>query len=550
MNNPIEALRRRHVLARRTYAFLTTGALVTGAGALAGSLSSYFTDPFALSMGGAALVLGSAGGAAALVRRKAESRIERFDAAEIVVQDLLHAGSSDKILDLRADLDARTIAEPAVTYLLSLHDREILRHLSSVRDREVRLEREAAVRKLCAQAGASLRKQIEALREVDPFLRAKRTLRDAIRSIGEQKAAAQRQIDEAIAKSILKWRKQWSRPDLAEVDAKIAELEHALRTLEHSPKFRQANQRFAELADLIERRARDVEILALTAIPQSREEAFDSDWVVKNALYVSALSVPVSAWGDLSQASDIFATLRDVNGNYAGMSDVDIWLDTLMMPSEQLAGLVSLTKGAYFEELVEVKFGGVRFKHFNHPDTDIVIDGIEYQIKATDSASYINSVADHIPTIVTSEKAEMTGSIDGGYTHQALTEAVELGLGGPIIDFSDTALDAVFSGLGFISIVGLIKGIARGASIYRETGNAVGGLASGVGVTFEESVWAVINILELITRGVLAGVNSTPARYIEGKIGDVWGAAKRSYTGEREDEYGLGARQPRGESSP
>ena len=144
----------------------------------------------------------------------------------------------------------------------------------------------------------------------------------------------------------------------------------------------------------------------------------------------------------------------------------------------------------------------------------------------------------------------MTGSIDGGYTHQALTEAVELGLGGPIIDFSDTALDAVFSGLGFISIVGLIKGIARGASIYRETGNAVGGLASGVGVTFEESVWAVINILELITRGVLAGVNSTPARYIEGKIGDVWGAAKRSYTGEREDEYGLGARQPRGESSP
>jgi hypothetical protein len=178
-----------------------------------------------------------------------------------------------------------------------------------------------------------------------------------------------------------------------------------------------------------------------------------------------------------------------------------------------------------------------------------VIDGIEHQIKATDSASYINSVADHIPTIVTSEKARITDSIDGGYTNEALTDAVELGLGGPIIDFSDTALDAVFSSLGFISIVGLIKGVARGASIYRETGDAVGGLASGVGVTFEESVWAVINILELVTRGVLAGVNSKPASYLGGKLGDLWGEAKRSYTGEREDDYGSGARQPRGESS-
>ncbi|MFN6934747.1 MAG: hypothetical protein ACK4NZ_06305, partial [Tsuneonella sp.] len=533
----------------RTYAFLTRGALITGAGALAGSLSSYFTDPFALSMGGAARVLGSAGAAAALVRRKADSRIKRFGTAELVVQNLLRAGSSEEILDLRADLDARAIAEPAVAYLLSLRDREILRHFSSVRDREVRLEREAAVRQLCAQAGASLHKQIEVLREIDPFLRAKRTLRDAIRSIGEQKAAAQRQINEAIAKSFLKWRKQWSRPDFAEVDVKIAELKDALRTLEHSPQFRQANQRFVELADMVERRACDIETVALTAIPQSREEVFDSDWVVRNALYVSALSVPVSTWGDLSQASDIFATLRDVNGNYAGMSDVDIWLATLMMPGEQLAGLVSLTKGAYFEELVEADLGGVRFEHFNHPDTDIVIDGIEYQIKATDSASYINSVADHIPTIVTSEKAEITGSIDGGYTNEALTDGVELVLGGPIIDFSDTALDAVFAGLGFISIAGLVKGIARGASIYRETGDAVGGLASGVGVTFEESVWAVINILELATRGALAGVTSKPARYLGGKLGGAWRAANRSYTGEREDEYGLGARQPRDAST-
>src|SRR5690606_21119621 len=148
----------------------------------------------------------------------------------------------------------------------------------------------------------------------------------------------------------------------------------------------------------------------------------------------------------------------------------------------------------------------------NHPDTDIVIDGIEYQIKATDSASYIDSVPDHIPVISTSEIADITGSIDGGYTNEALTNGVELVLGGPIIDLSDTALDAVFSGLGFIGIVGLVKGIARGASIYRETGDAVEGLASGVGVTFEESAWAIINSFEFVTRGGMAVVKSKPAR--------------------------------------
>ena len=549
MNNPIEAVRTRHALAGRAYAFLTTSALVTGAGALASWLSSYFADPVAFSLGGAALALGSAGGVAALVWRKADSRIEHFEAAVLGVQKLLQAGFSAEILELRAELDARAIAEPAVDYLLNLRHREISKHFSSVRDREIRLERAAAVRQLCAQAGVSLHKQIEALREDDPFLRAKRTLRSAIRSIGEQKAAALRQIDEAIAKSFLKWRKQWSRPDFAEVDAKIAELEDALRTLEHSPQFRQADQHFAELAVRAERRARDIETVALTAIPQSREKAFDSDWVVRNALYVSALSVPVSAWGDFSQASDIFAALRDVNGNYAAMRDVDIWLDTLMMPGEQLAGLVSLTKGAYFEGLVEADFGGIRFEHFNHPDTDIVIDGIEYQIKATDSSSYIKSVADHIPIIGTSEVAGVRDAIGANYTNEGLTDAVEATLGGPIIDFSDTALDAVFSGLGFISIVGLVKGIARGASIYRETGDAVRGLASGVGVTFEESVWAFINILELATRGALAGVTSKPARYLGGKLGGAWRATTHSYSGERDDADGLGARPPSGPST-
>ena len=97
MNNPIEAVRRRHALAGTAFAFLTTGALIAGASALAGWLSSYFADTVALSMSVAALALGLAGGAAALIRRKSASRIDHFGASELVVQNLFQAGSSAEI---------------------------------------------------------------------------------------------------------------------------------------------------------------------------------------------------------------------------------------------------------------------------------------------------------------------------------------------------------------------------------------------------------------------------------------------------------------------
>ena len=60
------------------------------------------------------------------------------------------------------------------------------------------------------------------------------------------------------------------------------------------------------------------------------------------------------------------------------------------------------------EQLIAADTGGELFEHFNHPGSDIVIDGVEYQIKATDSTSYINSVADDIPVISTSEVASET----------------------------------------------------------------------------------------------------------------------------------------------
>src|SRR5690606_12264920 len=114
--------------------------------------------------------------------------------------------------------------------------------------------------------------------------------------------------------------------------------------------------------------------------------------LLKKSLWLSALSLPVSAWSDLDSAGNVYDALRRVNGNFANMSDTEIWWETLFISPESLTGLAALTKGAYFEQLVSADTGGVLFEHFNHPGTDIVIDSVAYQIKATDSVGYVRSV--------------------------------------------------------------------------------------------------------------------------------------------------------------
>ncbi len=124
------------------------------------------------------------------------------------------------------------------------------------------------------------------------------------------------------------------------------------------------------------------------------------------AAWFAGLSIPVSITDDLYTANQVYDSLRAVNGNFENMSNSEIWWETLWMSPESHAGLVSLTKGAYFEQLVANDTGGELFEHFNNPGTDITIDGIEMQIKATDSVSYIATVDDEIPVIATNVVAE------------------------------------------------------------------------------------------------------------------------------------------------
>jgi hypothetical protein len=139
----------------------------------------------------------------------------------------------------------------------------------------------------------------------------------------------------------------------------------------------------------------------------------------------------------------------------------------------------------------------VRFGIFNHPDTDIVIDGIEYQIKATDSASYINSAVDHIPSSSPEKKSETTGSIDGA-TPMKRSHRCGAGPWRPIIDLSDTALDTVFSVSASSASSGWSAHSAR--RIHRETGDAVGGLGRWRGRDVRGIDLAVITILRATAR--------------------------------------------------
>ena len=228
------------------------------------------------------------------------------------------------------------------------------------------------------------------------------------------------------------------------------------------------------------------------------------------AAWFAGLSIPVSITDDLNNANQVYNSLRAVNGNFVNMSNFEIWFETLWMSPASYAGLVSLTKGAYFEQLVANKTGGELFEHFNNPSTDITIDGIEMQIKATDSVSYIASVDEEIPVIATSEIAAQTTAINGGYTNEELNNIVEQALGGGVIDAKDTAVDAILSGVGTLGIFATINGINHASERYNKGVDGVEAIFDGAGVAIEGTAKGLVDAGEMVYKAAM----SKPSRFI------------------------------------
>jgi hypothetical protein len=234
----------------------------------------------------------------------------------------------------------------------------------------------------------------------------------------------------------------------------------------------------------------------------------DSD-ILKKSLLFSAMSIPVSIWSDLDRASDVFDALRGVHRQFSGMSDTEIWWEAIALPTQNLAGLAALTKGAYFEQLVAADTGGELFEHFNNPSTDVVIDGVAFQLKATDSASYVNSVAEGIPVIATSEVAFSTGVIDSGHTNEELTTAVDLALGNTVVEFGDTTVDTILAGVGGLGFFATLEGMNHAMRKHENGGDAVESLFEGAGVAIEGTARAFVGAAEMGYRML----SSRPSRF-------------------------------------
>lgn len=356
-------------------------------------------------------------------------------------------------------------------------------------------------------------KHLALIKSETPLVKAKTSIESSLKYLEKRRDEIKRKWDIAY-KNFSWWNKlkYVEEADLSEMDKVIKELKCLDQKLvtEHKDDFKRLDAHLKKLKSRAVFRVTTTRNSLERFIDENKNEDLNSSDLLKKAYWLSALSVPVSIWGDVSRAGDVYDALRHVNANYADMTNSEIWWETLFISSDSLVGLASLTKGAYFEQLVASDTGGLLHEYFNHPDTDIVIDGVAYQIKATDSVSYINTVDEDIAVISTSEVALGSGSIDSGYSNEELTSAVDLALGGSIVDVSDTCADAILTGLGGLGFFATIEGINHASKKYENGGDALESMFEGAGVAIEGTARALVGTAELGYKVL----SSRPSRFV------------------------------------
>ena len=437
--------------------------------------------------------------------RASRTKCEKYRARRTQLENLCEEEDPIKIecgmRELReAKLDAhqkQLIAAWIPTIDKRLEDARRFKELELNRLEKIR--RRKAVSKATAEMREMAKTRVAQSRKAHPVLAARDAAIQRLARVKARRVQLEADVDE-----MLKGKSWWTHlnydyPDYNQMDKEIRDLEWDVKLfLSRKTKIiREAEEKLDAAAARIDKRLQRIEETVIGAIPDTRQEPFDGDTIARDALILSALSIPVSAWQDISQAGEVHDALRSVNGNFEGLSDSEIWLQTLAMEPESLAGLASLTKGALFEAHVAESTGGTLHEHFNTPDTDITIDGMEFQVKATDSAGYIESVDPDILVISTSEVAVETGAIDGGMTNADLDRATDLTLGGSVVDFPDTAMDAVIGGLSGLGIFATLRGINHAIDRHREGVDKAEAIEEGIGVAVTGTIKATVDLAEM-----------------------------------------------------
>lgn len=298
--------------------------------------------------------------------------------------------------------------------------------------------------------------------------------------------------------------------DLSELDKQISQLEIAIDKFDS--KYHEELIKLYQHFELLEKTSSQRIEYSYNKLSEALDDSLISDTHRDSirAAWLATLSVPFSIGNDFAVADQVYDSLRAVNGNFEGMTNSEIWWETLWMSSESLAGLSSLVKGAYFEQLVANDMGGQLHEHFNTPETDMVLDGMEFQLKATDSVAYINSVDEDIPIISTSEVANQSGAIDSGYSNDDLTTKVEQALDGGLIDAKDVAVDALLTGVGSLGIFATMRGINHASARYDEGVEAEEAFLEGAGVAIEGTAKGLVDAGEMLYKVAM----SRPSRFV------------------------------------
>src|SRR5690606_36644938 len=97
-------------------------------------------------------------------------------------------------------------------------------------------------------------------------------------------------------------------PDYNKMDKEIRDLERDVKLFlsRNAKTIREAEEKLDAAAGRIDKRLRRIEETVIGAVPDRRQETFDGDTIARDALILSALSIPVSAWQDISQSGEVY----------------------------------------------------------------------------------------------------------------------------------------------------------------------------------------------------------------------------------------------------
>ena len=128
------------------------------------------------------------------------------------------------------------------------------------------------------------------------------------------------------------------RLDLSELDKSIFELEslHKNFNKKYSSDIKVLENYYQEAIERSEYHIKISYKELLGVIEQTKINKINHANLFNKAFWFHSFSIPISAWQDFVSTTNVYDSLRKVNGNFRDMSDTEIWWETLWMSEKSL----------------------------------------------------------------------------------------------------------------------------------------------------------------------------------------------------------------------